>query len=76
MEYPNPVPRLRNTVESVRSRCHRDTGSLAPRCSNIAFASPTFPSLFSKSIGFTLCGIVLLPTSPAIVFCLKYPMEM
>mmetsp|Transcript_6788 Transcript_6788/g.27718 ORF Transcript_6788/g.27718 Transcript_6788/m.27718 type:complete len:203 (-) Transcript_6788:856-1464(-) len=75
-EYANPAPRLRSTVESVRSRCHRETGSLAERCSNTALAIPTFPSEFSKSMGLTLCGMVDEPTSPATVFCLKYPMEM
>ena len=30
-----------------------------------SFASPRLPSAFSKSIGFTLCGIVDEPTSPA-----------
>ena len=34
-----------------------------------------FPSAFSKSIGFTLCGIVDEPTSPATVNCFKYPFE-
>ena len=37
---------------------------------------PRLPSAFSKSIGFTLCGIVDEPTSPATTFCLKYPIEM
>ena len=34
-----------------------------------------FPSAFSKSIGFTLCGIVEDPTSPATTICFKYPLE-
>jgi hypothetical protein len=38
----------------------------------IAFAIPRFPSEFSKSIGFTLCGIAEEPISPALIFCLKY----
>ena len=33
-------------------------------------------STFSKSMGFTLCGIALEPTSPALIFCLKYSIEM
>ena len=56
-------PKLRCTVESVRSRCQRDTGSLVAKCSSMAVARPRLPSAFSKSIGFTLCGIVDEPTS-------------
>jgi hypothetical protein len=66
-----PTPRLRSTVESVRSRCQREIGSLFIKWSITALASPRLPSEFSKSIGLTLCGIVLLPTSPATVRCLK-----
>jgi len=59
-EYPKPVPRLRSTVESVRSRCHRLMGSLALRWSNMALAMPMLPSEFSKSMGLTLCqGLTL-----------------
>ncbi|MNT17144.1 hypothetical protein D3C71_1862360 [compost metagenome] len=53
----NGTPIFRNTVESVRSRCKREIGNFAAKCSNSAFAIPKFPSAFSKSIGFTLCGI-------------------
>ena len=56
---------LRSTVESVRSRCQRDTGSFSARCRRSALASPRLPSEFSKSIGLTLCGIVDEPTSPS-----------
>ncbi len=65
------TPILRSTVESVRSRCNLETGSFADRCSNKAFAMPRFHSAFSKSIGFTLCGIAEEPISPFFVFCLK-----
>ena len=41
----------------------------------MAFAIPRLPSLFSKSIGLTLCGIALEPTSPALIFCLKNSFE-
>ena len=75
-QYPSPTPKFRKTVESVRSRCHLETGSLAARCSRMVLPRPMFPSEFSKSIGFTLWGIVLEPTSPLIVFCLKYPKDM
>ena len=34
-------------------------------------AWPRLPSAFSKSIGLTLCGMVLEPTSPGRSFCLK-----
>ena len=50
-------------------------GNFAAKCSKIAFAIPKFPSEFSKSIGFTLCGIADDPTSPALIFCLKYSIE-
>ena len=46
-------------------------GNFAERCSKIAFAIPKFPSEFSKSIGFTLCGIADEPISPSLIFCLK-----
>ena len=62
---------LRSTVESVRSRCQRDTGSFSARWRSIAFARPRLPSEFSKSIGLTLCGIVDEPTSPSFTFCRK-----
>ena len=65
------TPILRSTVESVKSRCSLLIGSFAERCSNKAFAMPKLPSAFSKSIGFTLCGMAEDPTSPAFVFCLK-----
>ena len=73
--WPNATPRLRMTVESVRSRCQRDTGSFSEKCRSIAFASPALPSAFSKAMGFTLCGMVDEPTSPATAFCAKYPSE-
>ena len=62
---------LRSTVESVRSRCMREIGSLRARKPNTAFERPRLPSEFSKSMGFTLCGIVEEPISPFTVFCLK-----
>ena len=46
------------------------------KCFMNAFARPKFPSLFSKSIGFTLCGIVDDPTSPSTALVRKYPSEM
>ena len=70
------VPTLRNTVESVKSRCKREIGSFADKNSKKAFAIAKFPSAFSKSIGLTLCGIAEDPISPALIFCLKYPIEM
>ena len=56
---------LRSTVESVRSRCKREIGSFSARCRSSALARPRLPSEFSKSIGFTLCGMVDEPTSPS-----------
>ena len=66
-----PTPIFLNTVESVKSRCQRDTGSFSAKKLNKALAMPTLPSEFSKSIGLTLCGMVEEPTSPAITRCLK-----
>ena len=65
------VPILRSTVESVKSLWSLLTGNLAERCSNRALAIPKLPSAFSKSMGLTLCGMALDPTSPFFVFCLK-----
>lgn len=73
---PNTSPRFLCRVESVRSRCQRLIGSSSARVRAIPRASLRFPSAFSKSIGFTLCGMVELPTSPAITFWPKYPSEM
>lgn len=70
------TPMLRNTVESVRSRCRRDTGSFWARWLNTALAMPALPSEFSKSIGLTLWGMADDPTSPALMRCLKYSMDM
>ena len=69
------TPTLRSTVESVRSRCKRLTGNFCAKNASTALAMPMFPSEFSKSMGFTLCGMALEPTSPALIFCLKYSME-
>ena len=71
-EWPSGTPNVLRTVESDKSRCSLETGSFAARCSKAAFATPTFPSEFSKSMGFTLWGMALLPTSPAFNFWVKY----
>ena len=47
------TPRVRSTVESVRSRCRRLMGSFAARWAMWALATPRLPSEFSKSMGFT-----------------------
>ncbi len=65
------MPKFLNTVESVKSRCNLEIGSLAAKWAAMALAMPKLPSAFSKSIGFTLCGIAEEPTSPGFVFCLK-----
>ena len=62
---------MRKVVESVRSRCMREIASFRAMKPITAFARPRLPSEFSKSIGFTLCGIVEDPISPLIVRCLK-----
>ncbi|MNC95585.1 hypothetical protein D3C83_127390 [compost metagenome] len=69
--WPSAVPILRCAVESERSRCQRDTGSFSARWRSSALAMPRLPSEFSKSIGFTLCGMVEEPTSPFFGFCKK-----
>ena len=65
------TPMFRKTVESVKSRCKREMGSLLLKWSRKALAMPKLPSEFSKSIGFTLWGMAEEPTSPALIFCLK-----
>ena len=70
-EWPSATPTLRSAVESDRSLCQRETASLRARWPSSAFATPRFPSEFSKSMGFTLCGMVELPVSPAAMRCLK-----
>ena len=62
---------ISKTVESVRSLCNLETGSLEERCSKMALAIPRFPSAFSKSIGFTLCGMAEEPTSSFFYFLFK-----
>ena len=66
-ECANAAPILRSTVLSDRSRCIRERQSLSANMPKSAFDSSKFPSLFSKLIGLTLCGIVDDPTSPACV---------
>ena len=53
----------------------RETASFLAMKPITAFARPRLPSEFSKSIGFTLCGIVEEPISPFTVRCLKYPID-
>ncbi|GHT62613.1 hypothetical protein AGMMS50239_16400 [Bacteroidia bacterium] len=66
---------LKQIPVSVKSLCKRETGNFADKCSKTAFAIPKFPSAFSKSMGFTLCGIADEPISPGLIFCLKYSIE-
>ena len=68
---PRGTPILLKTVESVKSRCNREIGNLADKCSKRALAMPKLPSEFSKSMGFTLCGIADDPISPSFNSCLK-----
>ena len=65
-----PVPHPPGIYDRRLGR-QRATGSLVDKCCNIAFARPKLPSAFSKSIGFTLCGITEEPTSPATSLCVK-----
>ena len=70
-EWPTATPTLRSAVESERSLCQRETANLRAKCPKSAFATPKLPSEFSKSMGFTLCGMVELPVSPSAMRCLK-----
>ena len=62
---------LRCDVESVRSRCQRDSTRVAPSESSRAQESSRLASAFSKRIGFTLCGMVEEPVAPATGICAK-----
>ena len=55
---------LRCVVESVRSRCQRDSTSVADKVSNSEQEISRLASAFSKRIGLTLCGMVEEPVAP------------
>ena len=61
------TPMFRVVVLSVRSRCRRLIGNFSLRKTKSAFAMPRLPSAFSKSMGFTLWGMALLPISPGLI---------
>ena len=63
-EYPKATPIFLCVVESVRSRCHLDSTSVADRVSSREQLISRFASAFSKRIGLTLCGIVEEPVAP------------
>ena len=68
-----PTPILRSTVESVRSRCRRETGSLALRCSETA-AKPRFLGILKiDGIHFVRHG--RRTQFSLFVFCRKYSMD-
>ena len=52
--------------------CQREIGNFMPRWDRPPLATPRLPSLFSKSIGFTLWGMVDDPISPALVICTDF----
>lgn len=52
--------------------CQREIGNFILRKDRSSLALPRLPSLFSKSIGLTLWGIVEDPISPALVICSKF----
>lgn len=56
-----------NSISS--NTCQREIGNLLLKWLISAFAFPQLPSLFSKSMGLTLWGIVEDPISPALVVC-------
>jgi hypothetical protein len=67
MVCPMGTPILKKTV---LSHVAIEIGNLADKCSKNCIQFPN--SEFSKSIGFTLCGIEE-PISPALIFCLNTP---
>ena len=67
---------LRCVVESVRSRCQRDSTSVAESVSSSEQDSSKFASAFSKRIGLTLCGMVEEPVAPLTGTCANTPREM
>ena len=63
-------------VESVRSRCQRDSTSVADKVSNSEQEISRLASAFSKRIGLTLCGMVEEPVAPLTGTCANTPREM
>jgi hypothetical protein len=57
-----------NTVLSVRSRCNLDNGSLAERCSKMAFAIPSLPSFQSQSGLLCVASLMILFLPPLFLF--------
>ena len=52
--WANGTPTFLSTVLSVKSLCILEIGNFSAKWYKSAFATPKFPSAFSKSIGFTL----------------------
>jgi len=72
--WPTPRQHCANTVESVRSRCQRDTAAFREMFQQrVGDAEVAFRIL--EVDGFTLCGIVDEPTSPATARWRRYPSE-
>ena len=69
--YPKATPKFLNIVESVRSLCKLDISNLVEKNWSKVLDKRKLPSPFSKSIGFTLWGIVDEPISPLVFFNLK-----
>ena len=68
---PNGTPIFLNTVLSVKSLCNLEIGNFEEKKLSSALAIPKLPSAFSKSMGFTLCGMAEEPTSFSLITCLK-----
>lgn len=59
----------RKIETDIALACQREIGNFILRWDRPPLATPRLPSLFSKSMGFTLWGIVDDPISPALVIC-------
>src|SRR6056297_3545130 len=68
-QYASALPMLRLTVESERSRWRRLVVRYSERNDRSEFAFERLPSLFSKSMGLTLWGIVEDPVSVFAASC-------
>ena len=70
----NGTPILRNTVESVRSRCSLEIGNLAAKCSNNALAIPNYLLYFQNLLGLLCVAWQKNPLANCILnpFCKYY----
>ena len=69
------TPTFLNTAESVKSLYKRDTGNFVAKCSKIALAILDYPQRSRNQSGSPYVWHSRRPISPALIFCLKYSME-